>query len=266
MTDAATDLRPQTSSPNPARTGRVISVSLVMALALLGDSLLYVVLPLHGAARRYEDMTREALTATIDRNARSFAPIALAVYHAGIGGWEKAAENAAESARIALEVGFRRRREDAMSIGGFIEHMRWQPAAARRIYADLNESARRGSQRGLIWSTSALAVIALRTGDQRGAETRLRELESLHPGGRVTLQGVVYEVADVREAEVVAGEGELPFRVDAGWKTRTADLRTATARFATLDYSDARPRLYTGEVVELAALAPRGLRELEGSR
>jgi eukaryotic-like serine/threonine-protein kinase len=138
--------------------------------------------PLHGAARGYEAMTRQALTATTDRNARSFAPIALAVYHAGIGDWATAAANADESARLALEVGFRRRREDAMSIGGFIEHMRWHPGEARRIYADLNESARRGSQRGLIWSTSALAVIALRTGDRRGAETRLRELESLHPG------------------------------------------------------------------------------------
>jgi hypothetical protein len=94
----------------------------------------------------------------------------------------------------------------------------------------------------------------------------LPAFESLRPGGRVTLQGVAYEVADVRQAEVVAGEGELPFRVDAGWTTRTADLRTATARFATLDYSDAAPRLYAGEVVELAALTPRGLREFEGWR
>ena len=89
---------------------------------------------------------------------------------------------------------------------------------------------------------------------------------ALRPGQALTLAGVGYEVTDVREAEVVAGEGELPFRVGPGWKTRTADLRNATARFATLDYSDDAPRVYLGEMVELRALALRGLREVEGWR
>jgi hypothetical protein len=90
--------------------------------------------------------------------------------------------------------------------------------------------------------------------------------KSLQPGVRVTLGGVVYEVTEVREAEVSGGEGELPFRVEAGWKTTTADLRASTARFATLDYTEEAPRLYTGEVVELAALKLRGLREVDGWR
>jgi hypothetical protein len=94
----------------------------------------------------------------------------------------------------------------------------------------------------------------------------LPEWKSLTPGTRVTLGGVAYEVTDQREAEVIGGEGELPFRVDAGWKTATADLRTSGARFATLDYSEERPRLYTGEVVEFAELKLRGLRELDGWR
>ena len=87
---------------------------------------------------------------------------------------------------------------------------------------------------------------------------------AMRPGQAVTLGGIVYEVTDVREAEVVGGEGELPFPVGAGWKTRSADLRNATARFATLDYSDLAPRVYLGETVELRALALRGLREREG--
>ena len=90
--------------------------------------------------------------------------------------------------------------------------------------------------------------------------------KSLEPGVGVTLGWTAYEVTEVREAEVVGGEGELPFRVDAGWKTATADLRTSTARFATLDYSDDAPRLYTGEVVAPAALGMRGLREFDGWR
>jgi hypothetical protein len=87
--------------------------------------------------------------------------------------------------------------------------------------------------------------------------------KSLGPGTRVTLGGVAYEVTDRREAEVIGGEGELPFRVDAGWKTATADLRAPTTRFATLDYSDEPPRVYIGEVVDVATLGLRGLRELD---
>ena len=89
---------------------------------------------------------------------------------------------------------------------------------------------------------------------------------ALQPGVRIALGGVTYEVTDLREAHVVGGEGELPFPVAAGGKTTTADLRTPTARFATLDYRDDPPRLYLGEVVELAALRMRGLRELDGWR
>ena len=94
--------------------------------------------------------------------------------------------------------------------------------------------------------------------------------EALQAGGTLTLGTTTYEIADVRRARVVGGEGELPFRVDTGYETAAADLRTDTTRFATLDYSEADtgapPRLYVGEVVDLAALALRGLREREGWR
>jgi hypothetical protein len=90
--------------------------------------------------------------------------------------------------------------------------------------------------------------------------------KSLRPGVGVTLGGVGYEVTDVREAEVVGGEGELPFRVGSGWKTAAADLRNTTARFATLDYSDDAPRVYVGEMADFEALGLRGLREFEGWR
>jgi Domain of unknown function (DUF4178) len=90
--------------------------------------------------------------------------------------------------------------------------------------------------------------------------------ESLQAGGTLRLGSTTYDIADVRRARVVAGEGELPFRVDAGYETATADLRSDGARFATLDYSETPPRLYVGEVVEFSALRLRGLRELDGWR
>ena len=90
--------------------------------------------------------------------------------------------------------------------------------------------------------------------------------KSLRPGASVTLAGVGYEVTDAREAEIVGGEGELPFRVVSGTTTRSADLRNATARFATLDYTDDTPRVYLGEGVDFPALKLHGLREFEGWR
>ncbi len=88
--------------------------------------------------------------------------------------------------------------------------------------------------------------------------------EGIHPGLQVLLKGHTYEVSDVREAKVVGGEGELPFRVGSGYAARVADLRTDSERFATLDYSDETPRVFLGEAVEFGALQLRGLRSFEG--
>jgi hypothetical protein len=86
----------------------------------------------------------------------------------------------------------------------------------------------------------------------------------LAPGKTIVLQGRRYEVADVREATVVGGEGELPFRVGAGYPARVADLRTDDRRFATLDFSDESSRVFLGESVEFDALRLSGLRSFEG--
>lgn len=137
--------------------------------------------PLHRAARRYEQLAQQALAATSDHNAHSFARIAMSVYHAGIGDWDRAATYSAESAANSLAVGFRRWWEDASSIGGFIENTRWRPADATRIYVALEESARRGALRPRIWALGGLAVLALRTGDLRAAEARMRQLDALNP-------------------------------------------------------------------------------------
>jgi hypothetical protein len=95
------------------------------------------------------------------------------------------------------------------------------------------------------------------------AET-LPAWEKLRSGQEVPLNGLRYEVSDVRTARVVGGEGELPFVVTGGYQARVADLRTDTERFATLDYSDETPRVFLGDAVEFGALHLQGLREFEG--
>lgn len=87
--------------------------------------------------------------------------------------------------------------------------------------------------------------------------------EALSPGRVVTLGGQPYSVANREEAEVVAGEGELPFRFLSGWKAPVADLRGARNAFATLDYSEDVPHVYLGERLPFEAFGFAGLRDPE---
>ena len=67
--------------------------------------------------------------------------------------------------------------------------------------------------------------------------------------------------AEVREAQCIAGQGELPFRVGEGWRLRVADFRRGNL-FLTLDYSDGEtPRVYMGKAVTLEQLECQLLRD-----
>ncbi|MCK6387752.1 MAG: DUF4178 domain-containing protein [Zoogloea sp.] len=85
--------------------------------------------------------------------------------------------------------------------------------------------------------------------------------KQLVPGGHYRHDGVDYIAADLRNARCSGGEGELPFRVGAGWEATVADYRQ-THRFLTLDYSEGfPPRRYVGKAVSLADLKCQRLRE-----
>lgn len=91
--------------------------------------------------------------------------------------------------------------------------------------------------------------------------TALPAFDSLAPGRIVTIDATRYVAADVRTAQCVGGQGELPFIVGEGWQARVADLRAGTT-FATLDYSDGdTPQLYVGKAVTLQALQCQLLRD-----
>ncbi len=61
-------------------------------------------------------------------------------------------------------------------------------------------------------------------------------------------------VAEIGEAELISGEGELPWTPDAGARYRYADLSGPQRRFATLDYSEDTPLVFKGEQVALEEL------------
>lgn len=79
-------------------------------------------------------------------------------------------------------------------------------------------------------------------------------------GRRMALASQTWTVSNLEEAECIAGQGELPFKVGAGYPVNAVDLRNER-NFATLDYSETPPLLFVGEAVDFAALKMANLRE-----
>jgi len=85
---------------------------------------------------------------------------------------------------------------------------------------------------------------------------------TLAPEMPVTLDGRRFVVTDLATARCIAGEGELPFRVAAGYEVNTADLR-GNDRFLTIDYSETPPLVFVGQSVAFADLQLDKLRDVQ---
>jgi hypothetical protein len=83
----------------------------------------------------------------------------------------------------------------------------------------------------------------------------------LKPGQALTLGKDTFTAMNMEQAEVVAGEGELPFKFQSGWKADVADLRGEGNKFATIDYSEQPPHIYVGEKLPFDQFSFSGLRD-----
>jgi endogenous inhibitor of DNA gyrase (YacG/DUF329 family) len=98
---------------------------------------------------------------------------------------------------------------------------------------------------------------------ERALERGWPSFDAIRPGVAYDFGAGSYTASERRVAECVGGQGELPFRVGAGWQARVADFRSG-ASFATLDYSDGdRPVLYAGSAVTLEDMRCQLLRDDE---
>ncbi len=88
----------------------------------------------------------------------------------------------------------------------------------------------------------------------------IRPFSEQHPGDLVNLGGQAFTISNLEEAMCVAGDGELPFRVGAGFPAPVIDARFGNI-FATIDYSDDPPMVFIGESVERESLKLTNLRE-----
>ena len=86
----------------------------------------------------------------------------------------------------------------------------------------------------------------------------------LQVGQSFLWNGETYAVSVITRAHFCGVEGELPFQYWDKDEVAFADLRSASRKFATLDYSDTSPALYLGELVEFEDLKLKNLRQFEG--
>jgi hypothetical protein len=90
--------------------------------------------------------------------------------------------------------------------------------------------------------------------------------DKLKIGNRVSIGDRFYDVINIESARCVAGEGELPFKIDTGYEAPVVDLQADGLSIATLDYSEdpEKPLVFAGQYVEFPNLKLQGLRQFDG--
>lgn len=91
----------------------------------------------------------------------------------------------------------------------------------------------------------------------------LPPVKSLQVGSPFHWNRSEFQVTTITVARYRGVEGELPFQYWDKHQCPFVDLRSATADFATLDYSDDPPTLYIGRAVEFDSLQLKYLRDLD---
>ena len=98
---------------------------------------------------------------------------------------------------------------------------------------------------------------------QRPSAANLPAFASLKPDMPVLIDGQRFAVTNLTTARCIAGQGELPFKVESGYDVNTADLRDGQ-KFATIDYSETPPLLFVGSPAKFDELNLTNLNEAPG--
>lgn len=113
------------------------------------------------------------------------------------------------------------------------------------------------------WLSDAQAEYAV-SRRYAGDPVALPAADRIQRGGTLMLSGTLYQVTTITRARYAGVEGELPFEYCGKTTIAFADLRAAGGRFATIDYSEQPPLVYTGRFVEYDELALRHVRTFDG--
>lgn len=89
---------------------------------------------------------------------------------------------------------------------------------------------------------------------------KLGAFDTLRAGNLIPLGGKAFEITNIEKAMCIAGDGELPFKVGAGYPAPLVDARFGNI-FASIDYSEDPPMVFIGETVERESLSLSNLRQ-----
>lgn len=81
---------------------------------------------------------------------------------------------------------------------------------------------------------------------------------------KLNVDNVAFQVTSLTRAHYEGVEGELPCEYWGKSDMMFADLRSSNAHFATIDYSEEPPLLFTGEALEFEDLRFQNLKQIEG--
>ena len=99
-----------------------------------------------------------------------------------------------------------------------------------------------------------------------GVNDQITTLDTVPPlGTHISINHMGYDIIDIKKAECIGSEGELPFPAPKGRKTTSIDLLGKGGEFAGIEYDEAdKPRLFIGEYAQFNDLEFSNLRELAG--
>lgn len=95
---------------------------------------------------------------------------------------------------------------------------------------------------------------------QREVQGELPHYPGLQVGLSMTLDNEEFVVTGLMTSRVVSFEGELPFIMKQDYDLPAADLRSASGRAATLDFSEEQPILFLGQYLDFSELEFVGCR------
>lgn len=122
-----------------------------------------------------------------------------------------------------------------------------------------------GGKTGWLGEAQGQYFVTLPEGETHPDEP-VPDFHSVSVGQRLFLGRKRYQVSDVRMAKATGGQGELPFPVGKGYELPYADLRRPDNGFATIDYSETPPLVFTGRCVGWGQLNMTNYREFDGWR
>ncbi len=83
-------------------------------------------------------------------------------------------------------------------------------------------------------------------------------------GQGLEVDGIAFEVSDIKQAECLGSEGDLPFPTLPGWSMTNVDFRAPGGEALSLQRDAEGTSAWFGTWHELSGLSPRALREIEG--